>query len=85
MLKFTAGSFNMTSILQCSPPVWVNTPKGEGFTHFLFDYGIDHNSVWVVALFDTGEVIHVDSSEIRVMGNEMLNIPHPKPIKERQL
>lgn len=73
------------TIHQCEPPIWVLTPKGEGFTHFLFDYGIHLNSIWVVALFDTGEVIHFDSAEIRVMGNEMLNIPHPQPITERQI
>ena len=33
--------------------------------------GLDH-------LFDSGKVLHVDSSEVRVFGNPMYGIPHPE-------
>jgi hypothetical protein len=72
-------------ILQLNPPIWVLTPKGEGFALLIIDYGIHLNSVWVVTIFDTGEVTHIDSNEVKVMGNSMLNIPDPKPFKERNI
>lgn len=72
-------------ILQLNPPIWVLTPKGEGFALLIIDYGIHLNSVWVVSIFDTGEVTHIDSNEVKVMGNSMLNIPDPKPFKGRNI
>ena len=67
----------MAGMLQLDPPIWVETPLGEGHALVLFDYGVSINSVWLVHLFDGGKVVHIDSSEIRVMGNEMYGIPHP--------
>lgn len=64
-------------LLQLNPPLWVTTPLGEGHALFLIDYGPSINTVWLVHLFDTGKVTHVDSSEVRVMGNAMWGIPHP--------
>lgn len=61
------------------------TPLGEGFCLFLIDYGPGLNSVWVVHLFDSGNVVHVDSAEIKVGGNEMYNIPHPKRSTSRNI
>lgn len=61
------------------------TPLGEGFCLFLIDYGPGLNSVWVVHLFDSGNVVHVDSAEIKVGGNEMYNIPHPKRPTSRNI
>lgn len=75
----------MTAIHQCHPPVWVTTPLGEGFCLFLIDYGPALNSVWVVHLFDSGSVVHVDSAEIKVCGNEMYNIPQPKRPTSRNI
>ena len=67
----------MTGMLQVDPPIWVTTPAGEGHALFLIDYGPAINSVWLVHLFEDGRVLHVDSSEIRVMGNPMYGINHP--------
>lgn len=64
-------------ILQLNPPIWVQTPLGEGHCLFLVDISASINTIWIVHLFDTGKVAHIDSSEIRVMGNEMWGIPHP--------
>jgi hypothetical protein len=66
-------------ILQCNPPIWVLTPLGEGHALFIIDYGPSINTVWVVHHFADGRVVHIDSSEIRVMGNEMYGIGHPVP------
>jgi hypothetical protein len=70
-------------ICQLNPPIWVTTPMGEGFALLVIDYGPALNSVWVVHLFQDGQVIHVDSAEVRVMGNEMYDIPHPKSPVDR--
>jgi hypothetical protein len=35
------------------------------------------NTVWVVHLFKDGSVIHVDSTELKVMGNMMYGIDDP--------
>lgn len=72
-------------ILQLNPHIWVTTPLGEGHALFLIDYGPSVNSVWVVQLFDSGNVIHVDSAEIRCMGNEMYDISHPEPFVGRNM
>lgn len=64
-------------MLQLNPPIWVSTPLGEGHALLVLDYGVSVNTVWVVHQFDTGEVVHVDSSEVRVMGNPMYGIEHP--------
>ena len=64
-------------MLQLNPPLWVTSPLGEGHALFLIDYGPSINTVWLVHLFETGQVTHIDSSEIRVMGNAMWGIPHP--------
>jgi hypothetical protein len=66
-------------MLQCNPPVWVTTPLGEGHALFLIDYGPAINTVWVVHHFADGRVVHIDSSEVRVMGNQMYGIEHPVP------
>jgi len=72
-------------ILQLNPAIWVMTPRGEGHAVFIIDYGPNINTIWVVHNFDDGSVIHVDSSEIRLFGNEMWDIPHPKPFKGRNV
>jgi hypothetical protein len=69
-------------MLQLSPPLWVATPMGEGFALLVIDYGPQLNSVWVVQHFKDGQILHVDSAEVRVMGNEMYDIPDPEvPVK----
>ena len=71
----------MTAIHQLSPPIHVNTPKGEGDTLFLIDYGVNINTVWVVHLHESSEVLHFDSSDVRIMGNLMYGLGHPEPPK----
>ena len=64
-------------IKRISPEIYVATPAGEGHAMFLIDYGPMINTVWIVHLFKDGSVIHVDSPEIRVMGNQMYGIEDP--------
>jgi len=74
----------MTQIHRIEPPLWVQTPLGEGHALFLIDYGPSINTVWLVHTFSDSRVVHIDSCEIRVMGNPMWDIPHPKaPIRHK--
>lgn len=72
-------------ILQLNPSIWVLTPKGEGHAMFIIDYGPNINTIWIVHLFEDGSIVHVDSCEIKIFGNEMWDIPHPLPFKERNV
>lgn len=69
----------MTAIHRIDPEIWVETPKGSALAYFLIDYGPSINSIWLCRLDDTGDVIHVDSSEIKLYGNPMWGLPHPQP------
>lgn len=76
----------MTAIHRVDPELWVVTPAGEGWAYFLIDYGPNVNSVWVVGLLDTGNVVYVDSCEVRVMhGNPMWGVPQPAPFAGRNV
>lgn len=68
-------------MLQLNPPLWVKTPLGEGHALLVIDYGPSVNTIWVVHQFDDGRVVHVDSSEVRMMGNPMYGIDHPGPVQ----
>lgn len=71
-------------MLQLNPPLWVTTPLGEGFAIMVIDYGPYMNSIWVVHLFADGQLVHIESNEIRVMGNDMYAIKNPEqPKRER--
>ena len=72
------GAGLMADIKQLDPPIYVLTPKGEGDTLFLIDYGVNINTVWVVHLHEDGQVLHFDSSDIRIMGNLMYGIENPR-------
>jgi len=70
-------------IKRINPEIYVNTPAGEGHAIFLIDYGPMINSVWIVHLFKDGSVLHIDSPEIKIMGNAMYGIDDPKSPVER--
>jgi hypothetical protein len=68
-------------ILQLNPPIHVLTPLGEGDCIGWIDYSCHVNTVWIVWLFDTGKVAHIDSSDIRLFGNAMYGIDDPIPFQ----
>jgi len=72
-------------MLQIDPPLSVLTPLGEGWALFLIDYGVHLNSVWVVSLWESGQVFHVDSAEIKIAGNPMYDIKEPEEYTERKV
>jgi len=56
-------------ILQLNPPVPLKTPKGPALAHFLIDYGIEHNLMWVCFQQQTGECWTWDNKDIRAEKN----------------
>lgn len=56
-------------ILQCNPPIPVETPKGKGLAHFVIDYGVEHHLNWVCFIDVTGECWTFRNPEIRAQKN----------------
>ena len=54
--------------------LWVETELGDGIALFLMDYGMQNNTVWVVALEETGEIKHFDSNQIRLCKSYTINL-----------
>lgn len=63
----------MTAIHELQQILWVTTPHGDGIVLFIMDYGMQNNTVWVVALEADGAIKHYDSNQIRVCYNNTIN------------
>ena len=64
-------------MLQLNPPLPLNTPKGEGFAHFLIDYGPESDLYWTVFITATGEIWTFASREVRASKNITLGRTAP--------
>ncbi len=56
-------------ILQLNPPLPLQTPKGDGYAHFLIDFGTEYHLQWVVFIDDTGECWTFENPQIRLQPN----------------
>jgi hypothetical protein len=56
-------------ILQLSPVLEVDTPKGRGHAEFLLDYGPEADLLWVVVMRDTGEIWTLRNADLRATAN----------------
>jgi hypothetical protein len=45
------------------------TPHGEGLVILVIDYGVNHNTVWVIANKEDGRIRHYDSNQITLSKN----------------
>lgn len=63
----------MTTIHEIQQILWVNTPHGNGIALFIIDYGIQENTIWVVALDDDGRILHYNSNQIRLTKNNTID------------
>lgn len=63
----------MTVIHEIQQMIWVTTPHGDGIALFIMDYGMQNNTIWVVALEHNGEIKHYDSNQIRLCYNNTIN------------
>jgi hypothetical protein len=48
------------------------TPHGEGIALLVIDYGIQQNTVWVVAAKSDGRIRHYDSNQISLVKNDTI-------------
>lgn len=85
------------TIQQLNPPLWFTTPEGPALCHFMIDYGIDCDIVWVCFQQDTGECWSWNNKDVRIAPNltvnrsnvpspadrlrDALNSPNPEPRK----
>jgi hypothetical protein len=65
-------------MLQLNPPLPLNTPKGEGFAHFLIDYGPESDLYWTVFITASGEIWTFANREVRASKNITLGRTHPQ-------
>jgi len=56
-------------MLQLNPGIYLKTPKGDGIAHFVRDYGMEHDLIWVVGLDKNGEIWNLSNREIRLQKN----------------
>jgi hypothetical protein len=68
-------------MLQLNPPLPLNTPKGEGFAHFLIDYGPESDLYWTVFITETGEIWTFANREVRASKN--ITLGRSAPTKPR--
>lgn len=59
-------------MLQLSPPLVLNTPKGKAVAHFLLDYGYEHDLLWVCFQHDTGECWTWSNKDITIDSNSSI-------------
>lgn len=72
----------MTTMLQLNPYIWVTTPLGDGLAMLIIDYGLDHNTTWVVALAEDGQVKHFESNTIKMRINHTYGIATKRGAKK---
>lgn len=55
----------LPAIVRLQPPIWVETPRGEGEAEFLIDRGPEHHLQWVVWILSNGECWTFVNPEVR--------------------
>ncbi len=65
-------------ITQLNPPLPMTTPKGEGWAHFVIDYGVEYDLIWVVFMDKDGACWSVPNPEVRMQTNWSLGRRKPE-------
>lgn len=72
-------------ITQLNPPLHMVTSKGEGWAHFVIDYGPETALLWVVFMDADGACWTVPNPEIRLTPNWTMGRREPEhPVAEPQ-
>lgn len=66
-------------ITQLNPPLALDTVKGQGWAHFVIDYGPEHDLMWVVFMDKDGACWTVPNPEIRLQFNWTMGRRKPDP------
>jgi hypothetical protein len=69
-------------ITQLNPPLPMVTPKGEGWAHFVIDYGPEAALMWVVFMDEDGACWTVPNPEVRMYQNWTLGRRRPEDQKK---
>ena len=64
----------MTVIHELQQILWVSTPHGDGQVLFLMDYGVHENTIFVVALEESGIIKHYNSNDVRLCKNNTIKM-----------
>ena len=57
------------TITQLNPPIPLMTPKGRAVAHFIIDYGVENDLMWVCFQDDTGECWTWENTQIKAQHN----------------
>lgn len=60
-------------MIQLNPPLPLNTPKGKAWAHFVIDYGMEHDLLWVCFQDDSGECWTWNNKDITIQKNITFN------------
>jgi hypothetical protein len=69
-------------ITQLNPPLPMVTPKGDGWAHFVIDYGPEGALLWVVFMDADGACWTVPNPEVRLYQNWTLGRRRPEDLKQ---
>ena len=59
-------------VLRIDPPLPVETPKGAALAHFLLDYGVEYDVMFICFINETGECWTFRGPEVRAVENETM-------------
>lgn len=68
-------------ILQLNPPIPLETAKGEGWAHFVIDYGPESALLWVVFMDADGACWTVPNAEVRMGWNWTMGRRKPEDLE----
>jgi len=71
-----------TTMIQLNPPIPIMTPKGRGMAHFIIDYGMENDLMWVCFQDDTGECWTWENAYIRARTNQTIGRRKMSPIDD---
>ena len=66
-------------ILQLSPTVPLDTPRGPARAHLVIDYGEDHHLYWVCFIDATGECWTFANGQVKLRENPTMAVRPPGP------
>jgi hypothetical protein len=64
----------MSLIHEVQQILWVTTLHGDGVVLFIMDYGPHENTIFVVALEESGMIKHYNSNDVKLCKNNTFNI-----------
>lgn len=79
-----AKSIIFAMITQLNPPLQMSTPKGDGWAHFVIDYGPEAQLMWVVFMDADGACWTIPNPEVRMYANWTLGRRRPEGMKNEE-